>query len=923
MSRTIQSAILSAAVIATLAVASVAPLLGQVAATAQIQGRVTDPSGAVIPKATVTVRQINTGMVRTTLSAANGAYALPNLPVGPYTLEAHASGFQAYVQTGIVLQVSNNVTINIVLRIGRITQQVTVAANATMVQTQMTSVSQVIDNARILDLPLNGRLATSLVMLAGAADDVAPASPTNDLVTTKNYFSADAISVAGGQADGTNYLLDGAENMDAFSFVNLPFPFPDAIQEFSVQTNSLSARYGFEGGATVDVVTKSGTNQFHGDLFEFVRNGAFDARDFYAATQDTLRRNQFGGTIGGPIVKNKVFGFFGYQGTRIRTAPPSSIAHVPTSAMLSGDFSALGSAACQSSGVAKTFTNPATGLPFTDNQVNPALFNSVALKVLKDVPVSSNPCGELTYGIPTPEGENQYIGRVDRNQSAKNEVFGNYFFAGYAQPGPYDGDLLFTTSRGVLDRSQSAVLGDTYSISPTVLNSARVAWTRLAITRGPAADAPNWPDFGSNEYAAAPNQMGLTVSGYFDAGDGAPALFVNNSMQASDDVDMMRGRNHIAFGVQFVHYQFNYLNVYDGGADFSFNGESTGNALLDFMLGLPSTMELGNETYYNGRQNYIAPYVEDDIQASRRLTVNVGLRWEPYLPTNEIFDRMEHFNLTDFEKGIKSSQFVKSPAGLLFPGDPGIPTGGFTYNRLSEFAPRVGLAWQPSGNGRQVIRAGFGLFYNLMPTAYSEDQTQGSPWASEVNLTNPAGGLTNPFLGYPGGDPFPTPQPPPKDEAFVQEGAYWNYPLNAYPTSVDQWNLTYQRQLEKNWLVSATYMGNKTSHIWTGEDVDPGIYIPGNCVDGQYGLTQPGPCSTTANTNQRRLLYLENPVEGAFYSDIYQADDGANAEYNGFYAKVEHRFTSNYTILANYTYSHCISEGDFGGDLGGADKEQP
>src|SRR5208337_4941152 len=237
--------------------------------------------------------------------------------------------------------------------LGQVSQQVEVSANASMVQTNTTSVSQVVDQQRILDLPLNGRIATSLVMIAGAANDNAPANGVSDLTGSKNYFSADSISVAGGQADGTNYLLDGAEQMDAFSWVNMPYPFPDAIQEFSVETSSLAARYGFQGGATVNAVTKSGTNQFHGDAFEFVRNGDFDARDSYAATQDTLRRNQFGGTIGGPIKKDKIFGFFGYQGTRIRTASASNIAYVPTQAMLSGDFSALGSATCESSGVAQ------------------------------------------------------------------------------------------------------------------------------------------------------------------------------------------------------------------------------------------------------------------------------------------------------------------------------------------------------------------------------------------------------------------------------------------------------------------------------------------------------------------------------------------------------------------------------------------
>ncbi|HXX23501.1 MAG TPA: carboxypeptidase-like regulatory domain-containing protein [Terriglobia bacterium] len=896
------------------------PLWGQAVANAQIQGFVTDPSGAAVPNAKVTASQTAMGLVRTTLSGPDGTYVLPDLPVGPYKLQVQASGFETYVQSGIVLEVSNNVAINVALHVGQIKQEVEVAANATMVQTNTTSVSQVVDQARIVDLPLNGRIATSLVMLAGAANDTAPYY--SDLQGSKNYFSADNISVAGGQADGTNYLMDGAEQMDAFSWVNLPYPFPDALQEFSVETSSLSARYGFQGGATVNGITKSGTNQFHGDAFEFVRNGDFDARDFYAATQDTLRRNQFGGTIGGPIKKEKVFGFFGYQGTRIRTASPSNIAYVPTQAMLNGDFSALGSAACESSGVAQTFTNPATGQPFTNNQVDPALFNPVALKLLKYVPISSDPCGRYTYAIPTPQSEDQYIGRVDWNQSAKNSLSGRYFYANYASPAFFNNDLLLTTQRGVRDRSQSAVLSDTYSITPTTINSAHIAWTRLAITRGPAANFINLTDAGSQIYSAVPNFMDIGINGYFGAGCGtcAPVTLDGNSAQASEDVDMMRGRHHISFGGEWLHYQFNYANVYESNGALSFDGYASGNALLDFMLGLPSEYQQGTEDFYRGRQNYLGPYIEDDIRVSKRLNVNVGLRWEPYLPTNEKFKHMDHWDYNAFLAGKTSSVYTNAPLGLFFPGDSGIPTKGFTYSRLADFAPRVGLGWQPSDNGRQVIRAGFGVFYNVMPTAYSEDQNQGAPWASEVDLTSPPGGLTNPWLGFPDGNPFPTPA---GQLTFVPEGAYFNYQLDAFATSVDVWNLTYQRQFANNWAVSASYMGNKTTHIWTGEDVDPGIYIPGNCAVGQYGLTQAGPCSNTSNTNQRRLLYLQNPVAGAFYSDIFQADDGANAEYNAFFGKVEHRFTENYTILANYTYSHCISEADFSGDLGGPNTEQP
>ncbi len=242
-------------------------------------------------------------------------------------------------------------------------------------------------------------------MLSGGANDIGPANGMSDLTGSKNYYSADSISVAGSPGQRNQYLLDGGEHMDTFSNVNLPFPFPDAIQEFSVQTSSLSAQYGLHAGAVVNVVTKSGTNEFHGDAFEFVRNGYFDARDFFAATPDTLKRNQFGGTIGAPIKKDKIFGFFGYQGTIIRTAPPSSIAHVPTQAVLNGDFSQLESAACQSSGTAQVITDPTTGQPFPNNVIPSSRLNQQALKLASYLPLASNPCGQITYAIPEPQRE--------------------------------------------------------------------------------------------------------------------------------------------------------------------------------------------------------------------------------------------------------------------------------------------------------------------------------------------------------------------------------------------------------------------------------------------------------------------------------------------------------------------------------------
>jgi len=431
--------------------ACAAPLWGQAVANAQISGSVVDSTGAAVPGAKITATQNSTRQARSTVSGSNGAYVLPDLPVGPYQLEVQAAGFTTYLQTGIRLEVSNDVIVNVALSVGEIKQQVAVTANATMVETQTTSVAQVIDQRNVVDLPLNGRQATQLVMLSGGANDIGPANGMSDLTGSKNYFSADAISVAGGQANGTNYLLDGGEHMDTFSNVNLPFPFPDAIQEFSVQTSSLSAQYGLHAGAVVNVVTKSGTNEFHGDAFEFVRNGYFDARDFFAATPDTLKRNQFGGTIGAPIRKDKIFGFFGYQGTIVRTAPPSSIAHVPTQAVLNGDFSQLESAGCQSSGTAQVITDPTTGQPFPNNVIPTSRLSQQALKLASYLPLSSNPCGEITYAIPEPQRENQYIGRVDWNQSSRHNLFGRYFFADYKSPAAFDNDLLLTTQR---ERSQ-------------------------------------------------------------------------------------------------------------------------------------------------------------------------------------------------------------------------------------------------------------------------------------------------------------------------------------------------------------------------------------------------------------------------------------------------------------------------------------
>lgn len=891
-----------------------ASLFGQAVNSAQISGVVEDPSGAVIPTAKVKATQTDTGLVRMAETGSTGSYVLPNLPVGPYRLEVNTTGFKAYVQSGIILQVGENVTINVKLQLGQATQSVKVSANAKMVQTNQTFVSQVIDQRRIVDLPLNGREATSLILLSGA-------SVTGTGVGSKNYSTNDiqgssAISIAGGQANGTNYLMDGGDNNDAFNNVNLPFPFPDAIREFSVQTNSLPARYGLHPGGVVNVVTKSGTNHIHGDLFEFLRNGDLNARNFFAPTQDSLKRNQFGGTIGGPILKDKLFGFFGYQGTRIRTAPPQSISYVPTQAVLNGNFSQLESASCQANGKARTIIDPATGQPFANGFVSPSLFNPQALALLKYIPVSSNPCGQITYAIPSPEDENQYIGRVDWNQSAKNAVFGRYFVSNLSNPPEFSNNLLLANRAGVIDGGQSAVLGDTYTITPTTLNSVHATWTRLRITRGPASDVINPNDVGINVYNASPNLTQMKISGYFSASPAATRLASNNAVQLADDVDTIHGRHHISFGGEWIHNQLNQASDDLANGDWTFNGQFSGDALLDFLLGLPNNFTQNNPTQENWRQNYVGLYVQDNVRISSRFNFDIGLRWEPYLPEVDKNGIGGHFDPVAFAEGKKSSQYVNAPPGLFFEGDPGIPHG-YVYNKLGDFEPRVGLVWDPTGSGRQAIGTGYGIFYDEPEIFAFHTFSSNSPWAGGVTIPSPSGGLTNPFLGFPGGNPFPFPMPPSQNQPFPSEGAYTNQPIDLHPTYMQQWDLSYQRQIGNNWRISAVYIGNKTTHLWTAIEGNPAVYIPGTC-NGR-------PCSTTSNTNQRRVLYLENPVTGSLYSNIRMRDDGANSEYNGILFQAEHRFSSHYTILANYTYSHCIAEvgNDTGQQLGGSQYQDP
>jgi Carboxypeptidase regulatory-like domain len=892
---------------------SLRSLHAQAVGGGQIQGLVTDSTGSAVPGATVSITQTESGLKRTVTSGSDGGYLLPNLPVGPYQLLITSNGFDTYQQSGIIVQVGNNLRIDVSLKVGEVSQTVQVDANASMVQTEDQSVSQVIDQKRIIDLPLNGRQATQLILLTGAA----ATAPAGDLVGSKNYPSSVALSVAGSQGTTINYLMDGVDNNDSFTNVNLPFPFPDALQEFSVQTSGLSAQYGLHPGAVVNIVTKSGTNQFHGTLFDFFRNGDMNARNYFSVKRDSLKRNQFGGTIGGPVVHNKLFFFFGYQGTQTRQETNAVTSFVPTQAMLNGDFSAFDSASCQSNGQAKILINPATGQPFPDNQIPVGSFNQSALALTKYLPVASNPCGKLVYGIPEPQSENQYIGHVDWNASPRQIIFARYFFTHFTQSAFFGGNLLLTANSLLDDQAQALAVGHTFTISSNLVNSFRASATRNAISRGAPADLINPSDLGIQISTPVKNYLYASVSGDFAAACGTCETYAvtTDAYNIVDDVFWTKKIHHVTFGVNYIHNHLTLDGTNTANGQFLFNGSFTGDAMADFMLGDLQTFRQANDTASDFKKNYVAGYLQDSIQATPRLTINAGIRWESDLPEIETNGRGTSFSMANFTSGAPSTVFPNAPAGLVFKGDRGVPRGFFNAH-YDHFEPRIGFAFDPGGKGQESIRGSYTVGFQT-PIVYLESDFENmSPWGGSLSITNPSGGFTSPYAGYAGGNPFPLPFPPTAANAvFPVLGQYDVFPTNLKPSYTQTWNLSLEKQFLENWEATISYLGNHVLHIWTGNALNPAVYIPGTCNG--------APCSTTNNTDSRRRLAQLNPARGAYFSAISQEYDGANGNYNGVLVSVTHRFAKYYTLLTNYTYSHCLSAATDTGDLGGPVIQDP
>ena len=899
------------------------------AQTSQINGIVKDSSGAAIPGAAIKATQTATGVVRTTTTGTDGGYVLPTLPIGPYLLEVSKEGFKKYAQSGIVLQVDTAPTVDITMEVGSINTQVTVESGALQVETRSTSIGQVVDTQRVLEMPLNGREVHELIFLAGMANYPGAAS----LNTVRNYPTV-VVSVAGGAPDSVSYQLDGVIHQDPYNNLSLPLPFPDALQEFKVDTSAITPQYGYHSTATVNAVTKSGTNAFHGDLFEFLRNGDLNANDFFnnalGKPRDTLKRNQFGGTIGGPIRKDKLFFFGGYQRTSLRSDGVSNTAFIPTPAMTQGDFTGITAPGCNGG---KQIILPSS-LGFNNNVISPTLLDKVALNIVKSMPATTDPCGRTSYTQVANQDEDLVAAKIDYQVNDKHSIFGRFYSAKLNQGSTFDGkNPLSIANYGLNDFDYGLVLGHTYLISSNVVNTLRVGASRTNIVKVPDNYA-SWPTLGANVSPLAGNIIAVAAGNQFLIGGGAasPGQSHNGPLWSIyDDVSWIKGSHQIGFGGSIYRQMLNYWSGVNAVGTANFDGSVTGagggaSVLADFMLGRMSGVGFSQGTIYGfySRQYYASLYVQDSWKVSRRLTLNYGVRWEPYLSVYQKYDNQdEHFDQGFFTQGIHSTYYQNAPAGVVFSGDPQYTCGNsFNCNKWNKFFPRVGVAWDPTGSGRMTIRAAYGLFQDRMSMLSLSQEQFGPPFGNTVSQSG--ANLTNPWATYPGlsgGASQPGQNPMPilaslqglghsaANIPFPAFGTFVTSPLSDFhPMYVHQWNFSVQRQVGRDWLLSANYLGTSTIHLPSGYSQDPAIYIPGNCVAGQYGLTAPGPCSSTANTNFRRVLYLQNSTQGRLFGGAGILDDGGTAEYEGLNFTAQKRLGHGTSVLANYTYSHCISD---------------
>ncbi len=872
--------------------------------TGTITGVILDSSGAVIPGVKVTVQNVGTNASYAGATNQLGTYIIRTLPVGIYRLTAEAPGFRRFEATDIQLQVNEVARVDITMQVGQLAEAVEVRASVVTVNTEDATLRTVVDQKRVENLPLNGRDPVQLMRLVAGVS----LYQGTGLTSGTTYPGVVSVSVNGNRGNSTNYVLDGGQNNDHYNNAPNPMPNPDALQEFSVQTNNFSAEFGRNSGGVVNAVTKSGTNELHGTAFWYLRNNNLNAANFFAPVKpgrvnekqdDGLKRNQFGLTAGGPVLfprlydgRDKTFFFFSYQGTRLRRRPTSQFVNVLTAKERAGDFSEL----------SRALKDPFGGGVFPGNQV-PASQFFPGSKFFIDNYIPSPAQGRLvTITNVANFDDNQYLAKIDQIGS-KLRFSGRGYWSRAHQPGNLN-PRNYLENTDIRDwRNSSYVANAQWIVSPTLLSQTIFSYNK---TDGPAAHVypeKGWPDLGVGITVDRFHQYHMTFQTISSINTGDTNNFIRDEFQAGNTTRWTKGRHNLVLGGEYHRARGDVVNNYRAQGQFRWqhNAGYTGYDLADFLVGKFERLVQGIGEFKTTRFHLIAVFLNDSMKVNRKLTLNLGVRWEPFLPNTDTLGRLAVWG----GHNARSTRFVNAPPGILYPGDPGIPAGGYK-STWTNFGPRFGLAYDFTGDGKTSLRIGYGIFYDRINTLQTNSAATQAPFGTLVELYGgPNDSMASPYANFPGGNPFRVvgfdavgteALNPGRDVRFVLPMSAFLYAPDLRDPYIQSWNLTLERQVGGGWVARGSYAGSKGTALVSGRD---------------FNAPWPDPKATTATTNQRRPLYPN-------YASMVMIEPAGLSSYHSMQWTAERRFSQGYTLLANYTLAKTIDNNQGSGNKGNA-----
>jgi outer membrane receptor protein involved in Fe transport len=830
------------------------PALAQ--SSGSISGTAKDESGAVLPGVTVEATNAGTNAVRSATTGPDGFFTIPLLPPGLYNLKATLAGFSTFTRTGLKVNVSETALVNVPMKVGGQSETVEVTSQTPLIETANATLGIVIDEKKIVDLPLNGRNFTQLGTLipgvvappAGLGGQAGDATPGGFGNVTGGF------SVNGQRNQSNNFLLDGATNNDTFNTGFVLRPPPDAIQEFKILTHSYSAEYGRNSGSVVNVVTKSGTNQWHGALWEFNRNDTFQERNFFVPEtqpKPKLKQNQFGASLGGPLMKDKLFAFAYYEGYRNTRGTTQNLL-VPSEAQRAGNLGG-------------TVRDPLTGQPFPGGVIPANRISSISTKLLNDfMPLPNSPGNRYIVSPEVVDNRDQAGGRLDYRLSDKHSMLGRFLWSHTNAATPkvqQPADALAIAS--LMD----IMVSDTYMFSPSAINQVRFSVNKIdaqpAVTSGLTNDM-----YGINVKNTNPLAVGLpsiAISGFPGLGDPQqPFVQRNNDVyQLTDDFSWLRGKHSLKFGIDFrqEHMFIAFINRPNG--DYNFSGAISGSALGDFLLGVPAQFRATTQQgIQDGKGRTYAAYAQDEFRYSDRLTLNIGLRYELATPFVEKENRIVVIN-----PDKQSTVQPLAPKGLLYPGDAGIPDGGYKTDK-NNLAPRLAFAFDPTGKGKTSIRGAWGIFYDSL--AGQGDLFQSGVLAPpftplvELNATaaNPSISFANPL-----GTGSQTPNLFPANLTIIGWGPEFNTP------QVMHYNLTVQQQIGNNLGLEVGYVGSKGKNLPMFIEINPIVTPPSTRKYPAYSLLRPTMTVAESWYNSFQASLRMRPTKGINFLMAYTLGD--------------------------------------------------